>query len=305
MNVLYWFESIRNTEGTGLLTRFFEFITFFGHELIPIALICVLYWCADKKLAYKIGFSFFLSGLMTQCLKVTFRVERPWIKDPAFTPVEGAVNEATSYSFPSGHTQAATSVYGSLALTLKKHWLRIVCVLLFVIVGISRLYLGVHTPLDVGVSMALTFVITLIVFSFFEKLYDNRKADIWVSLVMVAISLFTLIYTSVLFGNGKINYKAASDCIKSGGAGLAFAIGYFIERRYIDFDTKAKNIWMQIVKLAAGLGIALGLKEGLKVIFKLILGPENLWADGIRYFVLVAVIIVIYPWIIKKLSQRN
>ncbi len=296
MNVLYWLESIRNP----VLTAFFSAITFFGHELIPIALICVLYWCADKKLAYKIGFSFFLSGLMTQCLKITFRVDRPWIKDPDFKPVGNAIDEATSYSFPSGHTQAATSVYGSLALTFKKVWLKVICILLFVIVGISRLYLGVHTPLDVGVSMALTLIITLLVFRFTDKLYENRKADIWVSLVMILMSIFTLVYTSILFTNGTISHDAASDCIKSGGAGLAFAIGYYLERHFINFDTKAKSIWMQIIKVAAGLGLALGLKSGLKAIL-----GETLIADGIRYFVLVAVIIVIYPWILKKLQNRK
>ncbi len=296
MNVLYWFESIRNP----LLDGFFSAVTFLGHELIPIALICVLYWCADKRLAYKIGFSFFLSGLMTQCLKITFRVERPWIKDPDFKPVGNAIDEATSYSFPSGHTQAATSVYGSLALFFKRNWLRVLCILAFVTVGISRMYLGVHTPADVGVSMVLTFVITLLVFRFTDSFYDNRKADIWVLLVMLAVSLFTLAYAAVLESKGIISHDAASDCVKSGGAGLAFAIGYFVERRYIDFDTKAKSVWIQIVKVAAGLGLALGLKSGLK----LILG-ETLLADCVRYFVLVAVIIVIYPLIIKKLSRQS
>ncbi|MBR4881632.1 MAG: phosphatase PAP2 family protein [Clostridia bacterium] len=295
MNVLYWFESIRNP----VLDGFFSAVTFLGHELIPIALICILYWCANKRLAYKIGFSFFLSGLLTQCLKITFRVDRPWIKDPSFKPVGNAVDEATSYSFPSGHTQAATSVYGSLSLSFKKNWLRVLCILAFVIVGISRMYLGVHTLADVGVSMALTFVITLLVFRFTDSFYDNRKADIWVSLTMVAVSLFTLIYAVILNSKGIIPHEAASDCVKSGSAGLAFAIGYFIERRYINFDTKAP-FWLQIVKVAAGLGFALGLKSGLKAIL-----GETLVADGIRYFVLVAVIIVIYPIIIKKLSRSS
>ena len=296
MNILYWFESIR----TPLLDGFFSAVTFLGHELIPISLICILYWCADKRLAYKIGFSFFLSGLLTQCLKITFRVDRPWIKDPAFKPVGNAVDEATSYSFPSGHTQAATSVYGSFALFFKRNWLRILCILAFITVGISRMYLGVHTPADVGVAMALTFVITLIVFSFTDKFYDNRRSDIWVLIVMLAVSLFTLIYSVILEAKGIISLDATSDCVKSGGAGLAFAIGYFIERRYIDFNTKAKSVWVQIVKVAAGLAIALGLKSGLK----LILG-ETLLADGIRYFLLVAVIIVIYPLIIKKFSNKS
>lgn len=295
MNILYWFESIRSP----VLDGFFSAVTFLGHELIPIALICILYWCADKRLAYKIGFSFFLSGLMTQCLKITFRVERPWIKDHDFKPVGNAVDEATSYSFPSGHTQAATSVYGSLSLFFKKNWLRVISILAFVIVGISRMYLGVHTLADVGVSMALTFIITLLVFKFTDAFYDNRKVDIWVTLVMTTVSLFTLIYAVILENKGIISLDAASDCVKSGGAGLAFAIGYFVERRYINFDTKAA-LWMQIVKTAVGLGIALGLKSGLK----LVLG-ESLIADGVRYFVLVAVIIVIYPFIIKRFQTKD
>ena len=295
MNILYWFESIR----TPILDSFFSAVTFLGHELIPIALICILYWCADKRLAYKIGFSFFLSGLLTQCLKVTFRVDRPWIKDPDFKPVGNAVDEATSYSFPSGHTQSATSVYGSLALFCKKHWLKVICILAFVIVGISRMYLGVHTLAAVLVAMALTFGVTALVFGFTDKFYDNRKADIWVCIVMLAVSISTLIYAVVLHSKGIISLDSASDCVKSGGAGLAFAIGYIIERRYINFDTKAP-LWLQIIKVALGLGIALGLKSGLK----LILG-DSLVADGIRYFVLVAVIIVIFPIIIKKLSRQS
>lgn len=297
MEVLYWFKAIRDMEGTGLLTHFFSFVTYLGHELIPIALICILYWCANKRLAYKIGFSFFLSGLLTQCLKITFRVERPWIKDPNFTPVESAVNEATSYSFPSGHTQAATSVYSSLALSFKRNWLRIICVAIFIVVGISRMYLGVHTFYDVAASMILTLIITLFVFSFTDKVFDNRKCDIWISAIMIIFSAFTVIYAVTLESRSVISLDAASDCVKSGSAGLAFAIGYFVERRYINFDTKAP-LWLQIIKVAVGLGVALALKSGLK----LILG-ESLLGDAIRYFVLVGFIVIVYPLLFKLIKK--
>ena len=149
MSVLYWFEGIRNP----IFDTFFSWVTYLGHELIPIAIICILYWCCNKKLAYKIGFSFFSSGLTTQTLKITFRVDRPWVIDPNFKPVGNAVDEATSYSFPSGHTQAATSVYSSLALAVKRNWLKILFIGAFIIVGISRIYLGVHTLKDVAAAM--------------------------------------------------------------------------------------------------------------------------------------------------------
>ncbi len=293
MNILYWFKSIR----TPILDGFFSAVTFLGHELIPIALICILYWCVNKRLAYKIGFSFFLSGLMTQCLKVTFRVNRPWIKDPDFKPVENTIDEATSYSFPSGHTQAATSVYSSLALSFKRNWLRIICVAIFITVGISRMYLGVHTFYDVAVSMVLTLIITLFVFRFTDAVYDNRKCDIWISTIMIMFSAFTMIYAVILENRSVISIDAASDCVKSGSAGLAFAIGYFIERRYIDFDTKAP-IWLQVIKVAIGLGVALGLKSGLKLIV-----GETLLGDAIRYFILVGFIVIIYPLVIKLTNK--
>ncbi len=295
MSILYWFESIRNP----VLDVFFSSVTFLGHELIPIALICILYWCIDKKLAYKIGFSFFASGLTTQSLKITFRVERPWVIDPSFEPVGNAVDEATSYSFPSGHTQAATSVYSSLALTVKRNWLKILCILAFIIVGISRMYLGVHTLKDVAVSMAVTLLLTIIVFKLMDKIYDNRKYDIPVLAVLLFLSASVIAYASILYSNGTIPHEAASDCIKSGGAGLAFALGYFIEVRYIKFKTKCPLL-LQIIKVTVGLLIALALKSGLKIIL-----GESLLADGVRYFVLVAFIVILYPLIFKTIGQRS
>lgn len=243
---------------------------------------------------------FFASGLATQALKITFRVDRPWIKDPNFKPYGDAVDEATSYSFPSGHTQAATSVYGSLAFAFKKNWLRILCIIAFVMVGISRMYLGVHTPVDVIVAMALTLAIAFIVFWSVDKFYDNRKADIFVSVILFVISAAVIVYAAILSGKGMISADSVEDCVKSGGAGLAFGIGYFIERRYINFSVKCQKWWMHIIKVAVGLGVALGLKSGLKPI----VGDTPL-GDGIRYFILVMFIVVVYPLILKAISKKG
>jgi len=296
MEILYWFESIRNP----LLDAFFSSVTWLGHELIPIALICILYWCVNKSTAYKIGFSFFVSGLATQALKVTFRISRPWKLDPDFKPVENAVNEATSYSFPSGHTQSATSVYSSLALCIKKFWLRIILVIAFLLVGISRMYLGVHTLNDVLTALVLSLIVTLIVFRIFDKIGDNKKFDIYISLVFFILSAALIIYSFLLSSKGIISADSLEDCVKSGGAGIAFSIGYYIERKYINFDVRTKAFRLQIVKVVLGLGVALGLKSGLK----LLIGDSAL-ANGIRYFILVFFIVVIYPLIIKAFSNTN
>ena len=101
MTFLWMLEGIR----TPFLDRFMQFVTYFGQELIIIAVICALYWCADKRFAYLLGFTYFTAGLCVQTLKITFRIPRPWILDPEFKAVESALPGATGYSFPSGHTQ--------------------------------------------------------------------------------------------------------------------------------------------------------------------------------------------------------
>ena len=96
------------------LNVFFQSVTYLGQELFVVAVICWLYWCQNKKLAYTLGFSYFVSGLAAQGLKITFRVPRPWVLDPSFHPVSSAVDAATGYSFPSGHTQSGTTLFSTL-----------------------------------------------------------------------------------------------------------------------------------------------------------------------------------------------
>lgn len=304
MEVLYWFESIRNP----VLTAFMSAVTWLGHEVLPIAFICLIYWCINKKTAYKLAFAFFLSGLSIQALKVTFRIERPWVLDPNFKPVKSAIGAATGYSFPSGHTQAATSLYGTLALCLKKWWQRILLVLLVLVIGTSRMYLGVHTPLDVGVALAVSAVLSVAAFFIVDKIYDNHATDIAVTVVMALMSLGVMIYAIVLMNQGVVEFKNASDCCKTGGAGLGFAVGYLIERRFVGFDVKAKNIGFQILKFAVGIGVALGAKSLFKTIVGAIFEEGTLGialGDALRYFILVLFIIAIYPAIFKAIGNKG
>ena len=57
-------------------------ITCLAQETVVMAIICWLFWCANKQLAYSLGFSYFTSGLLVQGLKITFRKPRPWVLDP-------------------------------------------------------------------------------------------------------------------------------------------------------------------------------------------------------------------------------
>ena len=106
---------------------FFQLITMCAQEMIVIAIICWLYWCSNKKLAYSLAFSYFTSGLLVQGLKIAFRIPRPWVINPEFKAVESAVPGATGYSFPSGHTQSITALFGTFAFYVKNKIAKILC----------------------------------------------------------------------------------------------------------------------------------------------------------------------------------
>ena len=74
MTFLWFLSDLRTPTGD----FFFQQITYLGQEIFVVAVICWLYWCVSKKSAYILGFSYFLSGLLIQALKITFRVPRPW-----------------------------------------------------------------------------------------------------------------------------------------------------------------------------------------------------------------------------------
>ncbi len=295
LELLEYFASVR----TPFLSSLFQCFTLFGEELVVIIVLCLLYWCFDKELAYRVSFGFFLSGLLVQGAKVTFRIDRPWIADPQFEAVERAMKTATGYSFPSGHTQGAFALYGTLGLSCTRKWQGALWFLLACGVGVSRLYLGVHTPLDVlgaaGVALLSIFLVHLL----FRKNYIQEHT-LLVSCVLFGLSAAVLVYVFTLYHNGVVDAANAADCCKAAGAGLGFAVGYYLERTCIRFDPKEGGALWQICKLAVGFGVALLLKSGLKFVL-----GESLPADSARYFLVVLWIIAVFPFCFQKLKPKG
>lgn len=296
MTFLWFLEGIR----TPFFDQLMQFITYFGQELIVIAVICTFYWCADKRFAYLLGFTYFTAGLGVQALKITFRIPRPWILDPAFTAVESALEGATGYSFPSGHTQSATCLFFPLSFYTSRLWAKFLCVLAFLMIGFSRMYLGCHTPKDVLVSMGLSLLVASVIRKFQTLLLDDARYLKLIAAFLTLLSLAAAVYSLLLLSSGTIEAKYAADCCKASGAGLGFAIGWYIERTKLNFDTRTGGILTQVLKLTAGLTAALLIKEGFSLIF-----GSSILAKMSEYFILVLWVIVIYPCLFQKILTRK
>ena len=296
MEFLRLLEKIRNP----VFDFIFSLITKLGEETAFMAVAIVIFWCFSKKNGYYILSVGFIGTVLNQFLKLLFRIPRPWVKDPSFSIVESARAEATGYSFPSGHTQNSVGTFGALAYIFKKKWVRIVCIVICVLVPLSRMYLGVHTPLDVLVSVGIALALIFLVKPIFDKAEDNPKIMYIFFGAMFALSLFFLFF--VLFfpfpaDLDPHNYESGlkNACTLLGATG-GFLIAYPLERKYVNFDVSGKW-YTQVIKSAIGLGLVLAIKVLLKPLLLLFL--PAMVERAIRYAVIVIFAAVVWPLTFK------
>ena len=184
MGLLYALESIR----TPLLDKILGAVTYLGDELCFMVFAVGVFWCISKRMGYYLMTVGFFGTILNQFLKILCAIPRPWVKDPNFTIVESARAGASGYSFPSRHTQNAVTLYGGTARYTKTPWLRWVCIAVMVLICFSRMYLGVHTPLDVGVALAMGAVLVLALYPVMEEADRRPWVLTWVIGFMVVCS---------------------------------------------------------------------------------------------------------------------
>ena len=274
-------------------------VTRLGEELFALIPLLLCYWCIDKRLGLRIGFTFFAGGIANQFSKVIFRVERPFVRNPAIIPHESAVGTATGYSFPSGHTTSASSMALAFALSFrKKWWVWLLASAYALAVGFSRLYLGVHTPSDVCVGILMTLVMALLVDYAFADC-DRHPGHVkgWFALCG-AVAAAMVIYSGIMVANGTVPAAQAKNAFQTGGAAIALLAGLMLENKYIRFTTKAP-LGVQVLKFIIGAVLALAIKEGLKPI----LGTA-LVMQAVRYFITVLFVVAGYPWLFTKVLKK-
>lgn len=293
MAFLKLLESLRTPAGEWLA----GVITLLGEETFFTVLGLIIVWCCNKKW----GFRFLLTGLtgtaVNQLLKAIFLVPRPWILDPEFTIVESARAGATGYSFPSGHTQSAATVFGVLALWARKKWVTVCCVLAVLLVGFSRMYLGVHTPLDVGVSLGTGLITVLGLHGLFQWAEGSlrRQACLGggISLFVLALVLYVTLAPARPGSDPFFDAHGVDAAWKLLGSTLGIVIAWLVDGCWLHFDTGAVW-WAQVCKLALGLALVLGIRVGLKPLLGALVG-DAAWAGGVRYLLMTLVGGILWP----------
>lgn len=125
-----------------------KMLSFLGTQEFYLLIAPALYWCVDAGLGLRFGIGLMITGSLNTCLKYLFHTPRPfWI-----SPQVHAYTVETSFGLPSGHAQNSVVVFGIVARALNTPWSWLGAILLSLLIGLSRLYLGVHFPGDVLVG---------------------------------------------------------------------------------------------------------------------------------------------------------
>ncbi len=306
MEFLYFLEGMRTPVGD----VFFSLITHLGEETLFIIAGLLVFWCIDKLQGYYLLIVGLTGTVINQFLKLWFRIPRPWVKDPNFTIVESARAEATGYSFPSGHTQSSVGIFGAVARWNKQIVVRIICAAICVLVPLSRMYLGVHTPADVGISIGVALLLIFCVYPLIQRGAEDMKVMRMIMAFMLVISAAYVVFVEFYAFPADVDVTNLENGTKNAYTMLGCILGiwltYEVDSHYIQFRTDALW-WAQILKLAIGLAILLAIKAGLKAPLMALTGGHHI-ADAVRYFLMVAFAGCMWPmtfefW--RGLGQRK
>ncbi len=280
INLILLFQQL----GTWLVSPM-KFFTFLGYEEFYLLIAPALYWCFNTGLGLRFGLYLITSAGLNTTFKFLFHAPRPyWIdlRVHAFT-AEG------SFGIPSGHAQNAIPVWGCLATNFRKAWVWALAIALMILIGLSRIYLGVHFPRDVLAGWLIGGALLWLMLTLEKPALDwlhQRSFGVQVasllavSLLLIAIgagarlSLAGWTLPTEWSDNARIAFPDAepinpldfSPVVSNGGVFFGLALGGLLIFRRGGFDP-AGPPWKRLLRYMFGLIGVLIFWMGLGMVF--------------------------------------
>ena len=309
INVLLGLQDFRNGAGS-FLAEFLKKMTFLGEINTTLAILAILYWCVHKELGTYLMMGWSGNRLVNGALKISFCAYRPWIRDLRVVPYGDSINTATGYSFPSGHTMNAGTLFGGTGVRKgTAPGLRILMFVLVALVAFSRIYLGVHTPQDVLVGAAASILVMWLTDRLMAWIAAHPDKDWIVACTGIGLSVLLAVYAAVKSYPADYNElgklivdgsKMANDTFKGVGWVIGFLTGWILERRFVGFSTEV-SIPRKLTRCAAGI---LGFYAVTTILVPLIkewlAGPSG---TTVSSFLQMLYISFIFPWCMKHLEK--
>ncbi|MFZ5823300.1 MAG: phosphatase PAP2 family protein [Bacillota bacterium] len=272
---------------TPLLDQFFGFVTNLHHETVYILILPLVYWLYDKRFGRYI-FSVFAWGFWTNdVLKLAFGTERPTVEQGVrvlFAETGGG------NAFPSGHAQTPFIFWGAMALRFRRPWFTWFAAILVFFIGFSRLYLGLHWPIDTIGGFAIgALVLALLQWS--QGFWIGEGQPLWLKLLIAFLMPGAALGITALVTQGEMAHLVMIVA----GVYAGLLSGSALEEALVGFDPRRGGHLQQVAKIFTGLILIVAIKEG----FKLFL-PDNNVGDMIRYFSMAFAATLVAPWLFHR-----
>ncbi len=279
---------------TPVLQKIFEAVTFLGDEYAMVLIIGFIFWGYKKELGKKIGTYAITTLVSSVAINNIVMRRRPYFdhsdvkclkaRAPDADPYDIAVQ---GYSFPSGHATNSVSTYTVLGMNVKKTVLRIVFFLIPILIGLSRIVLGVHYPTDILAGWLISALIVLVI-SGIKNQY-------------VVYSLLVVIGIAGCF------FSKSNDYYSALGIAFGFIAGFIFEDKLVHF-TNTKNVFRMIFRTLGGLVVFVVVDKVLEIPFS----REFIDAASalshvvrtVRYTLASFVVIGVYPMVFGFVDKK-
>jgi len=202
-----------------------------------------------------------------------------------------------AFSTPSGHATGSASVFSSLALGIRRRWFTALAILVILLVGTSRLYLGVHYPSDLLAGWALGLLLAVGLHSAWRPLeaaLGRLPFGAQLALALLAPTALMALWA----GMPVIARVGLSEQFSTMGALAGIWVGTLLEERLVRAE-RADGLGRQVLNCLCGLVLVFAVRFALKAVM-----PAGEWADFIRYIGVGLTVALLAPWIFSKLPLR-
>lgn len=308
-----------------MLDSVMKFFTWLGYPQAYMIFIAIIYWSVNRKLGLRLALLLTLTASLNSLLKQAFHAPRPYWLDPELK----TILPSNGFGMPSGHAQASTIwLYAASCIKSRLFWA--LAVVLVFMVGLSRVYLGVHSQGQVLIGWLIG-IGFFVLFSYFEAriLSWFLKLSMGKQLLLIMGNTFLMLFFGGMIllinrswemplewiqnsaddlagRNESILSSVGLDAVAGNSGGfLGTALGALLLHRRGGFDAGGK-VWKRIIRTLCGL-VVLAAIYGVFSYFQ-VAGAEGLLYAVWRFsgfFLIAFSAVFLLPLLFRKLNLSN